>query len=64
MAKKQDFMSKTMKGLKHGTTCPTCESQISYVKMVSTERSEKTNAWRFAQKQTAVCKCNENQIFS
>lgn len=64
MAKKQDFMSKTLKGIKHGTTCPTCQGQISYVRVINTERSDKTQAWRFSQKQTAVCKCNENQIFS
>jgi hypothetical protein len=64
VAKKQDFMSKSMKGLKHGLTCPKCEGQISYVKLINTERSEKTNAWRFSQQQVAVCKCNENQFFS
>ena len=64
MAKKQDFMSKAMKGMKHGTICPKCEGQISFVRVINTERSQKTAAWRFAQQQVAVCKCNEKQIFS
>jgi hypothetical protein len=64
MAKKQDFLSKTMKGIKHGAICPKCESQLSYVKVVNTEKSDKTSAWRFVQKQVAVCKCNEQKIFS
>ena len=64
MAKKQDFLSKTLKKDKPGNICPTCESLISYIKYVKTERSKKTNSWRFSQKNLGVCKCNENEIYS
>ncbi len=64
MAKKQDFMSKTIKSDKHGVTCPVCNSQISHIRVVNTEKSKKTNSWRFNQNHVAVCKCNENEVYA
>jgi len=64
MAKKQDFMSKTMKHEMHGLTCPVCNSPISYVKVVNTEKSKKTSSWRFAQQNVGVCKCNEKEVYA
>jgi hypothetical protein len=63
MAKKQDFLSKTMKKGQVGNKCPKCESTISYIRFVKTEKSKKTNSWRFNQKNVGVCKCNENEIY-
>ena len=64
MAKKQDFMSKTQKLAKTGMICPVCEGAISYVRMVNTEKSAKTDAWRFNQNHVAVCKCNEKEVYA
>lgn len=64
MAKKQDFMSKTLKSDKHGALCPVCESQISFIQVVNTEKSKKTDSWRFNQKNIGVCKCNEKEVYA
>jgi len=64
MAKKQDFLSKTLKSNKHGKVCPVCESQIIFVKVVKTEKSPKTDAWRFNQNNIGVCKCNEKEVYA
>ena len=62
MAKKQDFMSKTMKKSAFENICPKCETPISYMQVVKTEKSKKTDSWRFNQRFMGVCKCNENEI--
>lgn len=64
MAKKQDFMSKTLKHDKHGNNCPVCNTPISFLKLVNTEKSDKTDSWRFNQKHVGVCKCNENEVYA
>lgn len=64
MAKKQDFISKTMKGSKHDSVCPVCEAPISYLRHVKTEKSDKTGAWRFNQNHVPVCKCNEKELYN
>ena len=62
MAKRQDFMSKTLKTDKHGNICPVCNTPVSFLKVVNTEKSEKTDSWRFNQKHIGVGKCNENEV--
>ena len=62
MAKKQDFMSKTMKKSSAGNICPKCENPINYMQVVKTEKSKKTDSWRFNQRFVGVCKCNENDL--
>lgn len=57
-------MSKTMKSQKHSKSCPVCETPYTFVKMVDTERSNKTGSWRFNQKQQRVCKCNESEVYA
>ncbi|RLE46910.1 hypothetical protein DRJ25_03495 [Candidatus Woesearchaeota archaeon] len=44
------------------THCPVCGEAISYVKLVYSEKSEKTGAIRFNQKMVGICKCNEKEI--
>lgn len=63
MAKKQDFASKTVKQERHGKACPVCGEFFSHVKNVSMATSDKTGAQRFVEKNVAVCKCNENEIY-
>lgn len=64
MAKKQDFMSKTARHEKSGLLCPTCGEARSYIQVVNTEKSKKTDAYRFAQNFVGVCKCNEKEVYS
>lgn len=64
MAKKQDFMSKTQKSDKHGNICSVCNTPISFIKLVNTEKSEKTDSWRFNQKHIGVCQCNEKEVYA
>jgi DNA repair exonuclease SbcCD ATPase subunit len=64
MAKKQDFMSKTLKSEKHGNICPVCNTPISFVRVVNTEKSKKTDSWRFNQNHTGVCQCNEKEVYN
>ena len=64
MAKKQDFMSKTLKSEKHGSICPVCNTPISFIRVVNTEKSKKTDSWRFNQNHTGVCQCNEKEVYN
>lgn len=64
MAKKQDFMSKTLKTEKHGNICPVCNTPISFVRVVNTEKSQKTDSWRFNQNHVGVCQCNEKEVYN
>lgn len=64
MAKKQDFASKTMKMAKHGKQCPVCGEFYSHALKVDLVPSKKAGSHRFAEKQIAVCKCNENDIYN
>ena len=63
MAKKQDFASKTQKLARHGKSCPVCGEFYSHIKTVNMIVSDKTGAQRFVEKNVAVCKCNEKEIY-
>ncbi len=63
MAKKQDFVSKTQKLARHGKSCPVCGEFYSHIKTVNMIASDKTGAQRFVEKNIAVCKCNEKEIY-
>jgi len=63
MAKSKSFADKLAKSsLDYTKHCPTCGESISTIKLVTSERSEKTGAWRFNQKFVGICKCNEKEI--
>jgi hypothetical protein len=64
MAKKQDFASKTMKLAQHGRACPVCNEYYSHVVAVNMVPSKKEGAYRFAEQNIAICKCNENEVYS
>jgi hypothetical protein len=63
MAKIKNFADKMSKDksafLKH---CPKCGEAITTVKLVASELSEKTGAYRFMQSFVGVCKCNGNDV--
>lgn len=63
MAKIQSFADKVNKGTKDFTThCPKCEESYTMIKLVSTEKSDKTDAYKFRERNVRMCKCNENDI--
>lgn len=63
MAKAKTFADKLSKSKQDFTThCPTCGESISTVKLIVSEKSEKTGAWRFNQNFVGICKCNEKEI--
>jgi len=63
MAKAQSFAEKVSKsGQDHTTHCQKCGESISTIKLITSEKSEKTGAWRFNQKFVGICKCNENEV--
>ncbi len=64
MAKKQDFASKTKKMARHGKSCPVCGEFYDYATTVNLVPSKKEGHYRFAEKNVAVCKCNENEVYS
>ncbi|OVE79843.1 hypothetical protein BVY01_01360 [bacterium I07] len=65
MAKIQSFADKMNKSTHDYTThCAECGESYSNVKLITAEKSDKTNAWRFNQKFVGMCKCNEKAITS
>jgi C4-type Zn-finger protein len=65
MGKTKSFADKMNKSVRNSNThCPVCGESFTSVKMVTSEKSEKTNAWRFNQSFVRVCKCNESKIIS
>jgi hypothetical protein len=42
--------------------CKKCNESVTTVKMVVTERSPKTGAYRFKEKFVGICKCNEKDL--
>ena len=65
MAKDRSFASKVSKA--HGDTsadhCAKCGEIITTVKVVASEKSSATGAWRFRDNFVGVCKCNENEVY-
>ncbi len=60
MAKAKTFMDKVAKSAQDYTRhCPKCGESFRHVQLITSEKSEKTGAWRFNQKFVAICKCNE-----
>lgn len=63
MAKKQDFMSKTLKQARHGKTCPVCGEIYTHAKSVIMISSGKESSYRFQEQNVSVCKCNQKEIY-
>jgi hypothetical protein len=65
MAKSKSFVDKLQKSAHDYTThCPKCGESYSNIQYITSEKSEKTGAWRFNQKFIGICKCNEQEIIS
>jgi len=63
MAKVQSFAEKVAKGTKDFTTnCPECDESYTMIKLVTAEKSDKTNAYRFKERNVPMCKCNEGEL--
>ncbi|MBN2103374.1 hypothetical protein JW835_04960 [bacterium] len=63
MGKIKSFADKVAKSATDFTShCPKCGESIQSVMLVSSEKSEKTGAWRFNQRFVGMCKCNEKEL--
>lgn len=64
MGKAKSFVDKVAKSAQdYSKHCPECGESIVTVKLVTSERSAKTGAWRFNQRFVGICKCNQKEIF-
>lgn len=65
MAKSQTFADKVAKGQrKSKVICPKCNTEFSYIRYVTSEKSNTSGAYRFNERQARVCKCNEKQFYN
>lgn len=65
MGKTKSFADKVNKSARSSSShCPTCGEAFTSVKMITSEKSVKTDAWRFNQSFIRVCKCNESEIIA
>ncbi|HDQ45303.1 MAG TPA: hypothetical protein ENN17_07400 [bacterium] len=63
MAKTKTFADKLQKATHDYTThCPECGESFVMVKLIRSEKSEKTEAWRFRKQFVGICKCNTEKI--
>jgi len=63
MGKVKSFADKVAKSTEDFSThCSKCGESIQPVMLVSSEKSEKTGAWRFNQRFVGMCKCNEKEL--
>lgn len=65
MAKDQSFAAKVAKATAEaqGDHCVTCGELLSTVKLVTSEKSDVKNSWKFNQKFVQVCKCNHAEVY-
>lgn len=63
MAKRQDFMSKTLKQARHGKVCPVCGEVYTQTKSVVLLSADKEKSYRFQEKNLNVCKCNQKDVY-
>lgn len=63
MAKVQSFADKMGKSGKGASAhCQKCGELIAPVKLITSEKSEKTGAYQFKERIVGMCKCNEGEI--
>ena len=63
MGRSSSFADKMAKAnLDYTVHCSKCGESITPIKYVTSELSDKTNAWRFNQRFIGLCKCNEAKI--
>jgi len=63
MGKVKSFADKVAKSAADFSThCPTCGEALQNVMLVTSEKSDKTGAWRFNQRYVGICKCNEKDL--
>lgn len=65
MAKGGTFAAKIAKGssARLVRVCPKCGQNIVATKVVTSEKSDVKNSWKFNQRFVDVCKCNEAEVY-
>jgi uncharacterized OB-fold protein len=63
MAKAKTFADKLAKSSHdYSKHCPKCGESFVPIKLVQSEKSKKTGAWKFNEKYLGLCKCNSKGI--
>jgi hypothetical protein len=63
MAKAKSFVDKLAKAQSDFTShCPKCGESIQPIMHVRSEKSKKTNAWKFNKRYVGLCKCNQKEL--
>lgn len=63
MGKVKSFADKVAKSsMDFRSHCSECGEALQSVKLVTSEKSEKTGDWKFNQRFVGMCKCNENEL--
>jgi len=64
MAKTASFAEKVAKAAaEKGIKCPKCQTALTPILLVTSERSRVPGTWKFQERRVQVCKCNEKQIY-
>ena len=66
MAKAAGFQAKIAKGSSEraGRVCPKCDQPIQVIKLVTSEKFDAKNSYKFNQRFVDVCKCNEAEVYA
>lgn len=63
MGKAKSFADKMNKATADNTThCQECGESFTMAKVVRTEKSDKTGAWKFREQFVGLCKCNAESV--
>ena len=63
MGKAKSFADKVSKGMSDKSShCAECGEARTIIKLIDSEKSEKTGAWKFNQNFVGMCKCNEPEL--
>ena len=64
MAKDRSFAAKVAKATIESNKCPVCGEIKNVIMVVSSDKNENKDSWRFKEKFVAVCKCNEKEVYA
>ncbi|MDZ7374049.1 MAG: hypothetical protein ONB23_08785 [candidate division KSB1 bacterium] len=62
--KDRSFVTKVMKAtMEFGKRCPTCGEVMKPVRLITSQKNDRTQAWRFRASTVMTCKCNSREVF-
>jgi len=65
MAKKGRTFADKVRKMSQRTVdlCPTCNTEIKSIVLISSVWSERTKSWKFNRQNVQLCKCNEKEVY-